>query len=42
MPFKEEDYIDNTLNIKIYHDVLYDNEIEKIISTLQNDVSEQF
>ncbi|VVC41056.1 Prolyl 4-hydroxylase, alpha subunit,Oxoglutarate/iron-dependent dioxygenase,Prolyl 4- [Cinara cedri] len=31
MPFKEE-HVENNLNMKIYHDVLYDNEIIKIKS----------
>ncbi|VVC31299.1 Prolyl 4-hydroxylase, alpha subunit,Oxoglutarate/iron-dependent dioxygenase,Prolyl 4- [Cinara cedri] len=37
MPFKEED-LDNDPYIKIYHDVLYDDEIEKMKALISNEM----
>lgn len=41
MPFKEEDCADDVLYTKFYHDVLYDSEIEQIISSIEDHVSER-
>lgn len=38
MPFKEED-LNNEPDIKIYHDILYDNEIKKLKMIASRNVS---
>lgn len=41
MPFKEED-ISSDPNVKLYHDIIYDEEIKTITDMASNDVSKSF